>query len=374
MGPALAQDPPVDPEIQRLENEKKRVELELDIEKKRAELFRLRLPQSDTKPLEGGIAVDEKFALPSQILAYRAMDEIVAQARVDLLAASPTDKTFVVFNEKDFLSVAAYRSTRAQFRALQERYDALLQKDAAAMGFPAIVAPEVAAALLQSVAGVTAFFRSDVSIKATAVSVQREAVIAALAGALGTDRTLVYPPLFFPRQLFEDPSATSTLMRELTALSTSSMRSGELVASFESKSQDEQGRDSLKPVIPRLKTLNEQFNRLVTALTAPDETTGISVLAHLLRGELLHASLAKSDTRILVVEVISAGGANKTTKNLFTGTKLFHSGGTVISFILLDPNGAIAFARNYWAATEFVTLDHPEEWKMIRGFPATAPQ
>jgi hypothetical protein len=197
-------------------------------------------------------------------------------------------------------------------------------------------------------------------------------VIAELARALrkaNPPRTIIYPPLYLPQLFFRDPHSASELMKKVTALLTDRARSAEIIAAFDAKSPEEQSKDpQLKSKIPQLKAVNEQVDRLVTGLSTPDEKTGVSVLTNLIKGELLRGKLSDPTTRILVVDVNSSRGANKTTKNLFTGTKLFHTGGAVISVMLLDTEGVISHARTYWAATDFVKFSTDEEWKLHKGF------
>jgi hypothetical protein len=371
MGPASGEEQPRDPEIERLTKEKQKLELELDIAKKKAELLRASLPKPETKALEGKISVDEKFGLPSQVLTYHAMRQIVAQASRDLDASATSVSTLIVFSEKEIGAVAAYGSALAQIQALQNRYTTLLGAAVAAAPLAALLAPEIAGTLLRSIADVAALFRTDVEIKATTVTVDKTAVVAELARALAETnprRTVIYPPLYLPKQFFKDPQQSSELMKKLTALLADRARSAEMIAVFEAKSPKEQADDPQRSKITQLKAINEQVDRLVTALSIPDEKTGLSLLTNLLKGELLRAMLADAATRILVVDVNASGGANKTTKNLFTGTKLFHSGGAVITVMMLDVNGAIGHARTYSAATEFVQFDSDEEWKLVNRF------
>jgi len=70
----------------------------------RTDLIRANLPKSDTKALEGKLSVDDKFAFPSQILAYKAVRAILGEVCRDL-SARRVAKTLLVFTEKDLNAI-----------------------------------------------------------------------------------------------------------------------------------------------------------------------------------------------------------------------------------------------------------------------------
>lgn len=127
----------------------------------------------------------------------------------------------------------------------------------------------------------------------------------------------------------------------------------ERIAEFEKKSPEEQKVDKDKVIIPLLKSLNEQVDKLRSSLETVDDKTGLNALMLLLKAEQLKLSLEKEDTAIVHIKTDASGGNNKTTQNLFTGTKLFHTGGSVITFMLFDREGSILFSKTYCCATEY---------------------
>lgn len=95
-----------------------------------------------------------------------------------------------------------------------------------------------------------------------------------------------------------------------------------------------------KNLLEALQTANQQADEMVAALAKPDDK-GKSQLANFLRAENMNQALG-NDGLWLEFRAISAGGNNRTRKNLFryfSGAKLDHSGGVIIEWALYDRNG-----------------------------------
>jgi hypothetical protein len=360
-------DDPKDPEIERLKKEKEKATLESEIATKRAELTRVGLPKPDMKPLEGKVVVDEKFSLPSQVLAYYAMDAVLAQVATDIAKAVPNVSTVVMFSEADLAGVATYASTLSQIQTLQKELDRLLPVPTAALP-AALLAPEIAGTLIRSTADLVALFRTNVEIKAITVTIDDLAVAAELARFLRTaepPRAVVYPPLLLPTQFFTGQQFR--LVEALNTLLVTWARSVGIVSVFSAKPPGEQAQDPSREKIPQLKALNDRAEKLVASVTAPNDK-GISSLTTMLKGELLSAKIVDANSRIIVVKVSASGGADETKQNLFKGTNLLHTGGVAITVMLLDGDGGIAYSKLYWAATEFVKFTADSEWKLRKNF------
>lgn len=95
-----------------------------------------------------------------------------------------------------------------------------------------------------------------------------------------------------------------------------------------------------KNLLEALQALNQQSDEMVAALAKPDDK-GKSELASFLRAENMDKAMG-NDGFWLEFRAISAGGNNRTRKNLFryfSGAKLDHSGGVIIEWALYDRNG-----------------------------------
>jgi hypothetical protein len=107
-----------------------------------------------------------------------------------------------------------------------------------------------------------------------------------------------------------------------------------------------------------MKALNTQFDKLIENLSAVDDETGLSAVTALVRAEKLRARLNNPDAYVLYVKVQAAGGNNKVTRNLFKGTKLFHSGGSIVSYVLFDHTGAVRTSKTLYNYTGYVKDKH----------------
>jgi hypothetical protein len=83
-----------------------------------------------------------------------------------------------------------------------------------------------------------------------------------------------------------------------------------------------------------------------------DENTGISRLEKLVKGEILSTELDKNGTDILYLKVVAGGGNNKATRNLLW-SRLFHSGGAIITYFLLNKDGVIKASKTFYNTTGY---------------------
>ncbi len=92
----------------------------------------------------------------------------------------------------------------------------------------------------------------------------------------------------------------------------------------------------------RLNELLKEFDSLMTELTTISEKTGTNDLLTFLKAESLELVLSEAGTNYYWLDIasVSAGGNNRTRKNLLTffgGSKIDHSGGIVLEWQLLNP-------------------------------------
>jgi hypothetical protein len=363
-----------DEELERLKREKERAELERDIAKAKAERLRVELPKEETKPLEGKISVGDNLLLPGTVLAYASSSEIAKRLAQDIHAAQGEARTIIVYSESHFGSVAAYHSVLNQVVAIQRAYEDKLPKDEVErlQAVPAmLLAPELVTTVLKGVADLVALFRTEVEIKGVSVGVEEVAVIAELARAFRENNSgvsVIYTPAYLPAQFLSDPTKDSDLAQKLSVLYRTRRRAGEIIAVYEAKTQEQQKADPLRDRILALKALGEQTDKLSSYLSSIDEKSGLNPLTLLLKAEYLNKKLTESTSRVLLTKVHLGAGSNKTTRHLFRGSKLYHDGGAVITFLLFDSNGTIQFSQTYFCVTEYTKFDKPKKWNFIRNF------
>lgn len=87
----------------------------------------------------------------------------------------------------------------------------------------------------------------------------------------------------------------------------------------------------------RFIALNLELDTLVSGITKADET-GQTALQTLLKAEAIEKVRTQADTWILTLKAVALGGNNLTTQNFFT-TRLYHSGGTLLTYEVYDHTG-----------------------------------
>lgn len=348
-------------EKEKAELEKQRAEFERDRVKAEREALRESLPKSEAKALEGKITLDDKVFLEGQVLAYASVSRIAEKISQEVGAEA---KTLIIYHEGEFASLATYHSVGAQIEALQKEYERLLGPEVEALPAAAL-APEVAAALLKSVIDVVALFRTEVDIKTAAFTIDEIAVAAELGHRLAGSARVIHPSIYLPEELLVKPENSSELVTRLKGLYAQRARAAGIIADYESKPPADQASDPHRKNIPLLKALNEQANKLTVYLTTPDEKSRVAPLMQLLKAESLKKKVAEVNNAILYLKVQAAGGSNKTTRNLFTGSKLFHNGGAIVAYSLLDNEGVMKVSGVLYCGSEYTKWEKGKSVKFI---------
>lgn len=116
-----------------------------------------------------------------------------------------------------------------------------------------------------------------------------------------------------------------------------------------------------------LKTLNENHDKMLTSFTAVDIKTGLNGLAQLIKGEVLSTKLNEKGTFILYLKVVVAGGNIKITKG-WTFRKVYHSGGAIITYFLLDKDRGIIASKTLYNVTGYKTFKEAEGEPRLKNF------
>lgn len=235
---------------------------------------------------------------------------------------------------------------------------------------------------LQTVLQLIALFRTNTDIIGTTVKLDPDALLAQYAHALqssGTGLRVAYPTLLTGND--------STILESFNSMAEKqSFMSGRLaqidlgIASLETRQKVVEEQIKLQlPLGPNpseaiakqqalalklayqvyhafavvlLPDLKQQISGVVQMavtldknLQTPDEKTGISPLGNMIRLERAIHLLEQRNTYCLLVKVVDGGGATKTTKNLFTGTKITHLGGAVFISTLINNSGGVLYTN-----------------------------
>ncbi len=102
-----------------------------------------------------------------------------------------------------------------------------------------------------------------------------------------------------------------------------------MIDEFTTKSDEEKKPALTRQIIAPLKALNMRYDALLSAILHTSEQTNLPALSLLLRGELLQKKFANDGSVILYVKAIG-GGENRTTQNLWSGGRLYHSGTAIL--------------------------------------------
>jgi hypothetical protein len=111
----------------------------------------------------------------------------------------------------------------------------------------------------------------------------------------------------------------------------------------------------MEDILGKLKVANQKVEQAMQALTATTDKTPVSPLVQMFKAERM-AKAITDNVALLNTKVVAAGGNALATNNFWTGPKLFHSGGAVVSYTLTLPDGTLIAGGNLDAHTGYIRL------------------
>jgi hypothetical protein len=99
-----------------------------------------------------------------------------------------------------------------------------------------------------------------------------------------------------------------------------------------------------------LKSLNQQFDKLIGDYAKLDVSTGVNGLTVFVKAQGLEEVLKGEPSFLLQIKPVKAGGNNRTRRNLvryLSGAKVDHSGGFIVEYMLYDKTGAVVYSDKY---------------------------
>lgn len=323
--------------IEELKKELEKVELQQKIAEAKKATWKAKLPDLEVKALEGKLTIDENVTIECQILVYKTISEIASQISHEIKEIKIKDngvKRVIIFNQHDLNIVLSYKTTLEQINIFKEQYEKAVkeEKEKEVAAKMPLVSTDILVAgttVLKSLVDIASLLRTDTDIKGKKIDLVDEALVSEIARTLQPEVTTIYPPF-----INIVPDKLLSAIFELSKLKEEADRK---IAIW---SKGEQFQDKVAP----LKNLNGQYEKILTSLVGVDENTGLSRLEKLVRGEILSTELDKNGTDILYLKMVAGGGSNKTTRNLL-GSRLFHSGGTIITYFLLSKDGIIKASK-----------------------------
>ncbi len=214
----------------------------------------------------------------------------------------------------------------------------------------------IAGAAIDALAKLGTYFQSDYEIGGAAVTVDKELLLSAVAGALASRGQRV----LLPNRRLQPLDAFATLLSEPMALATRAQ--GQLIevqaqatrtrssiaadaTADQRKSAEERAQSCDVAAVSLTKAL-AQWDDLIASLIAAD-ATGVLFGAKVLVEQALHSAMATPQTLVLMIDTRSAAGGYYTKKNIWTflGTMPFWAmGGAVCTYWLIDPREGIVVA------------------------------
>jgi hypothetical protein len=339
---------------------------QLDAAKRAADLAeqskRLRdaLPTPETKALEGKTTIDDKMAIESYTLAYESLAKIAHKIAVAVKAENP--KKIFIHSEKDINYLLELRTFRAQIEVIRQAFKTATPP---APNLRSLVVESVigagalAVTAVKTLIDLIALFRTDTEIKSVEITLDDTALVASVANQLGSG-IKVYDPAILPLGLSSSSFTDSAVIKSLDDLYAARQSAQQAVATAVAELADpdpaalKAQADALKEPLIKAEALFQAFQ---DALLKIEEASGTSELARLLRAEILAAQLQEQDSYLLYLKIVKAGGSNRVTQNRFSGSKVTHSGGAIITYILFHPDGLIASSDTFHSHSGFKSFE-----------------
>ena len=344
-------------------------------------------------PLGGKTTVDDKVLFEAQRLSYDAA-RVIAEKIARRISERTKGREVVVAGTQLLADMSNLVATRSVLEQLAHDYDALAKiahalppavpRGALTRGYitlAATVAPglEAVSAGVQSALTLISLFRQDVDYKGVPISIDTLAFELELAARLRMHKAkeVVVPDFAVFTAPATGAGTVIALLENVKVARAEAMKALVPKDSHPSghdpkpgashKTMEEGGGDlflldsrgadaNQESVAPALAQLDQRLNDLQTQLAKGDaDGSGLTMLARLFRLE----TIAARSPIFVHVRVVLAGGSNRVQHSLwhsmFTGDGLSSSGGAVVSWAILNVNGAVedggVFAHSMSAAS-----------------------
>lgn len=360
--------------------------------------------QPAVTPLQGTTTIDDKMVFGPQRLSYASADAIAARI-TSQVQDKVSGRLVIVANTALLVDFANLQAIYLNLESLQTEYNAIAsyaaamnQRRAAASTKPKAQGPKVldsvsldigidsvagspvlnvataaAAAVtpltpitsaIGAAVGLVSLFRQDVVYQGAVTTVDGlafELCLAARVKAIGASCVYV-PDLAFIPSMNSAPGSIRDRLAEIQAAKAKAWGAigptlaqlvhleAQLDVATREKNQrlvDQLSsevtslRSDLDPATVPLNRADQKLSDLQTQWNQTDDTTGMTVLARLLRAE----AIRKLNPLYLHAAIVASGGYNRVSHNLFrtlfVGDGLSFTGGTVARWALLEDDGAV---------------------------------
>jgi len=352
-----------------MENAKTLAEQQKAIAEAQKATLKAELPDFSAKGPEGKITATD-VNIECQVLAYRAVSEIVSSISEKIKKEHPETKAVVICDRNDLNNYFSYKIFEKQLELLKTEYDGALTIEAEEVsnGARAIMAAASltgVSTVLSSIVDFASLFRTDVDIKGVDVEIVEEALIAELVKALKhktPPKNKCIEPIYLPFRI----NVPDKFLTEISDLDKCRDEALKII-------EDCKKNGNCQEDVDKLSELNGLYDKIKSALVSIDEKTGTSRLEKLIKGEILNTELMpkqdnvelenqkmenpeNGETDILYVKVVKAGGNNQT-KRRFWSNEIAHSGGAIVAYFLMDKDGTIKESENLYYLYPYQRFD-----------------
>lgn len=245
-------------------------------------------------------------------------------------------KQVVLLNLPDLTGFHDLRWIRTRAEVIRKMFEAVKPSDQVEADFGVAAIGTVAMAATTLI-DLFSLFRVEVDVKSADLTLEEAALVSELARHLKPESKLFYPQIL-PFDL-APPGAlgNSRLNQTLQEL-------------FQAQ-QEAEGRAAAED--KDLEAAKSAFQSLRDDLFKADEA-GTTLLARLLRAELLASRLEEDGGHLLYLKIAKAGGSQKTEHSrLRSKDSVFYSGGAVVTYILFAKDGSIASSQTLYLHSGF---------------------
>lgn len=282
-----------------------------------------------TKPPAARSLVGESAFFEGEVLAYRELIQ-VAKAIASIIRDDGRFQKLTLLDERDVGLLPALEAFLIQVRMIRDQYREISSRVTKA-ALEAVTVAGVSSAV-KGFVDLLSLFGSDVEVSGREFAPDQVALIAELANALQGAASVTYFCGWAWAE--EKPGKIAEALQEVAQAKKEALRAAGGNVALEA----------------RIAAINSLFDSLLRQLlnAAPSEA---SLLATLARADALHESLR--DGYILVIKIIRAGVGRRVIENLWTrlfySDRIAHSGGVVVTFMILDQKGTIRLSRTLYS-------------------------
>jgi hypothetical protein len=325
----------VDPELEELKEQLAELKVRAEILETQRSILTNSLPNTTATPLDGTITNNARTTEPTfetQILAYQALSETAEALKLEL-STVPGLTSLIILDDGAFQNAATYQAYNYLYESLIMSYKRELGLESG--GIPNFTALEIPTTILRSVADFFALFRTNTTINNFSVTLPEEALVAQLSRQFQSNTTRSVR-VFYPAGYSLD---VNIVMDELNQLIELKNKAEERIAA--SSPND--------PIVTKLNVLNNKADEAISVISKPE------TLVALAKGASTAKALAAADSYVLLLKT-EGGGSNRTTRNLFFGSRLRHSGGAIVNYILFNTQGEIVTSNTLYYHTGYVRV------------------